>query len=86
MLIEKEGGGSGCESRHAALMLFDGFMEDRSRGSVEDVAEFGEDAFFDGVAGLEVGLVAEGLEGGFFAFVEVLGNVDHYVDKLVAGR
>ena len=66
-------------------MLFDGFMEDRSRGSVEDVAEFGEDAFFDGVAGLEVGFVAEGLEGGFFAFVEVLGDVDHYVDKLVAG-
>lgn len=65
-------------------MLFDGFMEDRSRGSVEDVAEFGEDAFFDGVAGLEVGLVAEGLEGGFFTFVKVLGNVDHYVDKLVA--
>lgn len=52
--------------------------------SVEDVFEAREDALAVGVGGLDVGRVFHSLECAFLVGSELLGDVDHDVDELVA--
>lgn len=72
------------KTRRKGAFCGDGVICGGCGGLVEDVAEAAEDSVFDGFGGLHAGLIAELFDVGFFLFAELFGDVDHYVDELVA--